>query len=456
MPAGSRPPRGGTMLTPADLAAYRRDGFMVLPDILSAREIEALRRVTDDFVAAASRITANDDIYDLEDSHAPGEPRVRRIKTPHLHHPVYAEAARHPAIVAVLRDLWGSVRFDTGKLNMKSAGYGAPVEWHQDWAFYPHTNDDLAAVGIMLDGCDADNGPMMVLPGSHLGPIYDHHGPTEARHRRRQVKPAGFDVDRAAEACVRAVMVVGRPQMAAGKHHHRSVVRVAAVEHDADRGQIVVGVRVEGPVLVPFDGRPIAGRFHIELAGVKPDRTPQIPEHRDDCRVTGGLGIDRVMQVRRLDAAHPRLPRRVRIFEIIDVVIGRDAACRGDEIVSHAPQSLDLARGEDVGQHHEPVASIGGKIGWRQHCPSTRRPRSGRHCSPSHDSLSTADRSRPLAPQAAHGHGDAAAGAGCGPARPRSGLPREPRVASCRVSGGHRAITAQGRRPVDYRQLSFC
>jgi hypothetical protein len=28
---------------------------------------------------------------------------------------------------------------------MKSAGFGAAVEWHQDWAFYPHTNDDLAA-----------------------------------------------------------------------------------------------------------------------------------------------------------------------------------------------------------------------------------------------------------------------------------------------------------------------
>jgi phytanoyl-CoA hydroxylase len=43
---------------------------------------------------------------------------------------------------------------------MKSAGYGAPVEWHQDWAFYPHTNDDLAAVGIMLDDCDLENGPI--------------------------------------------------------------------------------------------------------------------------------------------------------------------------------------------------------------------------------------------------------------------------------------------------------
>ena len=122
-------------------------------------------------------VAANDEIYDLEDSHSPAEPRVRRIKTPHLHHPEYARAARHPKIVEVLADLWGTVRFDTGKLNMKSAGYGAPIEWHQDWAFYPHTNEDLAAVGIMLDDCEMDNGPMMVIPGSHLGPIYDHHGP---------------------------------------------------------------------------------------------------------------------------------------------------------------------------------------------------------------------------------------------------------------------------------------
>jgi hypothetical protein len=73
--------------------------------------------------------------------------------------------------------LWGSVRFDTGKLNMKSAGFGAPVEWHQDWAFYPHTNDDLAAVGIMLDDMTMENGAMLVVPGSHQGPVLDHHGP---------------------------------------------------------------------------------------------------------------------------------------------------------------------------------------------------------------------------------------------------------------------------------------
>jgi hypothetical protein len=29
----------------------------------------------------------------------------------------------------------------------------------------------------MLDDCEMENGPMMVVPGSHLGPVYDHHGP---------------------------------------------------------------------------------------------------------------------------------------------------------------------------------------------------------------------------------------------------------------------------------------
>src|SRR5437870_1968991 len=164
------------MLSQADLAAYRRNGFIVLPDILSTAEVEALRRVTDEFVRNSRNVVANDDVYDLEESHSPEEPRVRRIKAPHLHAPEYARAARHPKIVEVLQDLWGTVRFDTGKLNMKSAGYGAPVEWHQDWAFYPHTNDDLAAVGIMLDDCELDNGPMLVVPGSHRGSVYNHHG----------------------------------------------------------------------------------------------------------------------------------------------------------------------------------------------------------------------------------------------------------------------------------------
>jgi phytanoyl-CoA hydroxylase len=164
------------MLSKSQIDQYNEVGAIVVPDILTADEVSRLRQVTSEFVDQARGVTTHTEIYDLEDSHTPENPRVRRIKAAHLHHAEYARLVRHPKIVAVLQDLWGpDIRFDTAKLNMKSAGYGAPVEWHQDWAFYPHTNDDLAAVGVMFDDMEMANGPLMIIPGSHRGPIFDHH-----------------------------------------------------------------------------------------------------------------------------------------------------------------------------------------------------------------------------------------------------------------------------------------
>jgi len=164
------------MLTQAQIDEYNKVGAIVVPDVLSPADVQSLRDATDHFVREARKVSAHDEVYDLEDTHSPDMPRVRRIKTPHLHHPAYAAIMRHPGIIAVLQSLWGpDIRFDTSKLNMKSAGYGAPVEWHQDWAFYPHTNDDLAAVGVMVDDMEMENGPLMIIPGSHQGPTFDHH-----------------------------------------------------------------------------------------------------------------------------------------------------------------------------------------------------------------------------------------------------------------------------------------
>jgi hypothetical protein len=88
----------------------------------------------------------------------------------------FARLTRHEGILAVLRALIGpAIRFDESKLNMKAPAYGSAVEWHQDWAFYPHTNDDLCAVGVMMDDCFEENGPLLCIPGSHRGPVHDHH-----------------------------------------------------------------------------------------------------------------------------------------------------------------------------------------------------------------------------------------------------------------------------------------
>ena len=102
--------------------------------------------------------------------------------------------SRHPGILAVLKALWGpSIRFDVSKLNLKAAGYGAPVEWHQDWAFYPHTNDDLAAVGIMIDDVDDDQRPADGDPGQPSGA--DLRPPRRARLLLRRDRPGRGEVD---------------------------------------------------------------------------------------------------------------------------------------------------------------------------------------------------------------------------------------------------------------------
>ena len=157
--------------------AYQRDGFIVVPDLLGAVELSELREIIAELVAGAAAVDTHTAVYDLEPGHTRAAPKVRRIKTPHKVHPAFDSVVRRPAVMEVLARLLGpDLRLHSSKLNMKAARYGSPVEWHQDWAFYPHTNDDVLAVGVMLDDMDLENGPLLVTPGSHKGPVWNHHG----------------------------------------------------------------------------------------------------------------------------------------------------------------------------------------------------------------------------------------------------------------------------------------
>ncbi|MBM3523460.1 MAG: phytanoyl-CoA dioxygenase family protein, partial [Alphaproteobacteria bacterium] len=141
------------MLSAEQKSRYNRDGYILLEGVLSAPDLAALRRVTDEFVEKSRQVRVSDDVFDVAEDHSAAHPRLRRIKKPDSLHSEYAKLARHPAIVTALDELWEGrgVRFKTSKLNTKLAGSGEAIEWHQDWAFYPHTNSDLVAVGVMLD-----------------------------------------------------------------------------------------------------------------------------------------------------------------------------------------------------------------------------------------------------------------------------------------------------------------
>jgi len=218
-------------LTDDQIAFYREHGYLLLPSVLDADIVAAMLAEIARLLEGARGLATHTDIYDLEDSHRPDRPRVRRIKAPHTHAPFFDRLVREEAVLAPVRQLIGpAVRLQNSKLNLKSAGYGAAVEWHQDWAFYPHTNDDVLAVGVFVNDVDEENGPMMVLPGSHRGPVYDHHSDG--------VFCGAIDVEAAGLDLGRAVKLTG-PAGSISLHHARLVHGSDINRSGRDRGLLL-------------------------------------------------------------------------------------------------------------------------------------------------------------------------------------------------------------------------
>lgn len=163
-------------LTEQQIADYRRDGYLAVPELIDGTRVKELRAATDEFLERSRRVTRSDDLFDLDPRHTAAAPELRRIKNPADNHLLYRWMAFESAIPDIVAELIGpDVKFHHSKLNLKGSHGGAPVDWHQDAAFYPHSNDDVLAVGLLLDDADAENGAMAVLPGSHSGPVYEHY-----------------------------------------------------------------------------------------------------------------------------------------------------------------------------------------------------------------------------------------------------------------------------------------
>ena len=213
------------MIGSEQVAFYREQGYVVVEDVISPEVLARIHAAIAELTAKAKGVTAHNEIYDLEPTHTAERPRVRRIKTPHKWHPVFREVLSSPVLLDVLKKLLGpDVRLHGSKLNVKAPHYGSPVEWHQDWAFYPHTNDDILAIGLMLDDVALENGPLLVMPGSHKGPTYDHHA--DGRFCGA-MDPAAVDLDFA-----KAVACLGRAGSAS--FHHVRLVHGSA-QNTSDR-----------------------------------------------------------------------------------------------------------------------------------------------------------------------------------------------------------------------------
>ncbi len=163
------------MLSAAQKAFYAENGYLLVEDVVTGAQLKKLQNITYGLIDESRKVSESNERFDLDKGHSAAAPRLTRIKLPHKQDPYFWEILTQSKVTKVLTDLLGDdTTLITAKLNTKAPGGGQAVEWHQDWAFYPHTNDDLLAFGLMLEDVTLDNGPLMVVPGTHRGPLLSH------------------------------------------------------------------------------------------------------------------------------------------------------------------------------------------------------------------------------------------------------------------------------------------
>ena len=155
---------------------YFANGYLLVEQAVSEDWLEQLRKATNEMVDQSRLVTVSDAVWDIENNHCADTPRLRRLTSPNDHHPVYWEYAASAMVTDIVADLVGpDVKFHHSKLNFKWAHGGEEVKWHQDIQFWPHTNYSPLTVGLYLYECGEEQGPLVVMPGSHKGELYDQY-----------------------------------------------------------------------------------------------------------------------------------------------------------------------------------------------------------------------------------------------------------------------------------------
>jgi phytanoyl-CoA hydroxylase len=179
-----------------DLAAYARDGFLVLEGFVPAEDCDALQARAAALVAAFDPGPARTVFSTRDQGHArdryfqesggairfffeeaaTDQPVALALnKIGHALHdldPVFDRVSRQPRLAELARALGLAQPLLLQSMYLfKQPQIGAEVGWHQDAAYLHTRPSTVTGFWIALDDADRDNGCLMALPGAHQGPL---------------------------------------------------------------------------------------------------------------------------------------------------------------------------------------------------------------------------------------------------------------------------------------------
>ena len=156
------------VLTEAQRRRYFRDGYLVLENYVPQHWLGRLRAATEELLDRSRSVKRSDDVFVLEEGHSADNPRLHRVTSPQDQHPTFWDFMTSPVMADLAADVVGpDVKFHHAKLNVKSGQGSRGFKWHQDIQAWPHTDYSPVTIGIYIDGCTRDQGPLSFVPGSH-------------------------------------------------------------------------------------------------------------------------------------------------------------------------------------------------------------------------------------------------------------------------------------------------
>jgi phytanoyl-CoA hydroxylase len=179
------------MLDRRQLDEWNARGFVLLRRRCSLARVDALLRAAETLADCVDAGRSIGDAYTVKetaliDAERPLSQQLSKIFRIHRCETTFRGVSASPEILEPVADLLGSdVDCFLSQFIFKLPGaLGQP--WHQDAFYFPHDGPAAVGVWIAVTEANASNGPLWVLPGSHVEPVH------RARKDPREHTIAGY------------------------------------------------------------------------------------------------------------------------------------------------------------------------------------------------------------------------------------------------------------------------
>jgi ectoine hydroxylase-related dioxygenase (phytanoyl-CoA dioxygenase family) len=143
-------------LTTEQIDQYGKDGFISPIRVAGTEKAVAWRR----------------ELEDTELEHG----KLHYVPKAHLVLTFAHRVASDPAILDAVESIIGpDILLWDSTFIIKEPGDGKRVSWHQDLTYWGLTPHDIVSVWLALSPATIESGCMLMIPGSHSGPISAHH-----------------------------------------------------------------------------------------------------------------------------------------------------------------------------------------------------------------------------------------------------------------------------------------